>query len=369
MSCNERAKQKKEVDVMKKAIWLVVAFMFLITGGVFAQETPSTAEQEEIPKLKVKVAGGVQTYQEITMGEHHPVDNFLRGSIFVKGVVNPKLGFFFHAMYLYYPQKEKIMDFFIPVGFVWWNPNKYINLKVGSLKKPGEYTFLGPWFFWTFETTPQIYGTLSKEKLCFVDTGIQLNVPYKKLVNLQLNIFRTEASLSKKFNLQYYLGLKVTPAFGDLKPGVAVFYNFEPHYGFPVSYQTNTPVDMTQRKGLLAAAWVNFKGARLFVEYIQASIKGKVIDKTSTGYDVELSYAYKFKGITFRPKVRYDYLDPTKNSGDSTTAIIPGIDFILAQNPKTKFMYKAAIEYQINKEEQNETKNDVIRLVLQLGGF
>ncbi len=372
---------------MKKAVVILVALMFFWWGSSVAYgeeygngQTSATMQTLSVvqtkpasPKmslLKIKVGGGVQTFQQVLMGEHHPVDNFLRASIFVKGVVNPKLGFFYHAMYLYYPVEGKILNFFAPVAFVWWNPAKFIGIKAGSLKKPSEVTFLAPWMYWTFVLPPQMYGLLSKEKLCFVDSGVQLDLLYKKLVNVQFNVFRTDNALKNQFNLLYYTGLNVTPSFGAIKPGLTVFYSFEPHYGIAVSYATGKPVEMAQRSSLTAAGWVSFKGTKLFVEYITMNLKGSVKDLKSTGYDIEFSYAHKIKGFTIIPKVRYDFVDPRADvTGESKTAIIPGVDFILAMNPKTKLMYKAGIEYQINKEETNEVKNDVLRLILQVGGF
>ena len=356
---------------MKKLLTIVVALLLMVATAGFAEEnTLSNPEKNSVPQLKIKVGGGVQTFQQVIMGEHHPVDNFLRASLFVKGMINPKLGFFYHSMYLYWPFYNKIEYFSAPVAFVWWNPKKFINIKIGKLKRPGELTFLGAWMYWTFALSPQMYGILARNKLCYVDTGIQLNFPYKKLVNLQFNVFRTDNALKNRFNLLYYTGLSVTPSFGAIKPGLTVFYSFEPHYGIAVSYATGKPVEMAQRGSLTAAGWVSFKGAKLFVEYITMNLKGSVKDLKSTGYDVELSYAHKVKGIIIRPKVRYDFVDPRADiSGESKTAITPGVDFILAMNPKTKLMYKAGIEYQINKEETNEVKNDILRLILQVGGF
>ncbi len=362
---------------MKRVAVLLVLIFFMMFPVILSAGDECAGGGNEGGEKKSEVhytsiGGGMQVLSETILGDHTYTDFFLRGSVFMKGNIVPKkFGYFAHIMSTTFPDyknNSRKVNQFLPVcAFVWMKPNKFLDVKVGNLKKPSEFTYLPCCTTWTFEKPPLIFGMMKKDEMSFTDTGIQVVANYKKMVFLQLNAFRTDNSFKdKKFNLLYFAGLKIVPPVKAVKAGLFGYYGFEPHKTYIASITTVT----VQRSSILAGGWVGFKGAKLFVEYINYIRDTGSKKITSSDLNVELSYLLRLKPFSLRPKVRYDAFDPdVDNDNDGKSAVTAGVDLVIASNPKKVMEYRLGIEYQLNMEEGTEKKNDTVRLVFQVGNL
>jgi len=385
--------------MIKLLLTFLVVIMFsmplMAEGGEGTGDTNSSPknienivkEKQEVKKAPVKktkesnsmkVAGGVELLSESVIGNRIVTDFYQRASLFVFGNIKPKkLGYFIHLMSAKDPYLKGDTDtkFTTAVAFVWINPVKFLNLRFGELKKPGETTYLPCWSVWMFERPPMGFGLLGKEKMVGVESGVQLIAKYKKLISLQFNAFRTDASLTSNpyFNLLYFVGLKVTPTFGKVKTGLFANYSFEPHAGLFVTENDGTTTAV-KRNTITTGIWVKAYNVDFYAQYIdynreKTTTSNVITNPESSDLLVQLAYDIPVKSITIRPKLRYDMLDPNvAGTGDGKTSIVVGADTIFATGPRF-LEYRMGLEYQINQEESGDTKNDVLRFVFEVAHF
>ncbi len=366
---------------MKKSIitLIILSLLFFISQRIFASNdnfpassTREVKEKSAVVQPEVKIGGGVRTFSETVLAEHTYTDFFSWASLFFRGtVVKDKMGYFFHAKADYYPMKDKINPFQPVKMFMWLKPVRFLTLKVGRLKEPGEISYLTCWIVRLFARPPQIKKLLNNDKMAIPDAAVMVAANYKKFLGLDFYAFRTNtAEFSKKFNLLYFMGGKVSGKIARTKVNLRAYYGFEPHDSYVPEITNTSFYYSAQRKILSLALSAKGYGATFFGEYIRYGKDTQFGNINSIGVDLETSYRIKFASFVLRPKVRYDVFDANANvTGDRKTSIVLGVDMILSANPAVRLNYRVGVEYQINKEESNESKNDVLRLVFQVGNF